>query len=152
MATIRKHRDKWQVQVRRRGYGSQSRSFTRKADAIEWAAKTERQAERRGLAADPRILDGLTVADVVRRFQNTIIPRRRGGVNETIVLNAFLRHTIANTKLSELRPEQFAAYRDERLQSVKAATINRELGLIQSQFEVARKEWAIPLVVNPIRE
>src|SRR5262245_55791333 len=137
MATFRKRCDKWHVQVRRKGSPNLTRTFTRKTDAVEWANERERRAERRGLCADPRILERLSVADSIIRFRDTIVPQRPGKANETIVLNAFLRRPIAATQLSELFAACFAAYRDERLQAVRPATINRELGLIQRAFQVA---------------
>jgi hypothetical protein len=36
MATIRKRGEKWHVQVRRKGWGSVTRSFLKKADAETW--------------------------------------------------------------------------------------------------------------------
>jgi integrase len=79
-----------------------------------------------------------------------VVPLRRGQKNETIVINAFLRHEIATTRLSEIGASQFSSYRDERLKTVKAATINRVFSLLQHVFETARKEWAIPLPENPL--
>jgi hypothetical protein len=95
-------------------------------------------------------LAGLTVSDVLKRFRDTVVPNRRGSLIETIVINAFLRHRLADTRLSDLTPHKFATYRDERLKIVQAATINRQLGLIHHIFEVARTEWDIP-VTNPIK-
>jgi len=150
MATIRKRGDKWHVQVRRKSFSNLTRTFTRKADAIEWAREAERTVERRGLSTDPRILERLTVSDVLTRYRNNVVPLRRGRKNETIVINAFLRNEVAKTRLSELGATQFAAYRDERLRAVKPATVNREFSLLQHAFEVARKEWGIPLSLNPV--
>jgi integrase len=70
---------------------------------------------------------------------------------ETIVINAFLRNELANKRLSDLTPEGFARYRDQRLKLVRAATISRELGLVQRILEVAKIEWSVPLGDNPIK-
>ena len=128
MATIRKKGDKWQVQVRRKGQPHISRSFPIKADALQWARQTEAQADRRGLTDNPRLLDSLTVGDVGKRYRETVLPRKRAGKNQAIILDAFLRNPIAGTRLSSIKPAHFARYRDERLETVKPATINRELG------------------------
>ncbi len=152
MATIRKRRDKWQVQVRRKGQPNQSCSFTIRADALEWARYIEREADRSGLPNDRRALERLTVADITKRYRDEVLPQKRGGENQAIILNAFLRSRLAETPLSAIDAHQFARYRDERLKVVKPSTIIRELGLIQRVFEVARKEWAIALASNPVRE
>jgi integrase len=90
------------------------------------------------------------VADVIRRYRDTVVPAKQGREIETIILNAFLRHKLASTRLSELNASQIGAYRDERLKRVKPATIGRELGLLQHAFEIARREWAIPRFQNPV--
>jgi integrase len=51
----------------------------------------------------------------------------------------------------DVTPEGFAVYRDQRLKLVRAGTINREFGLIQRIWEVAKAEWAIPLADNPVK-
>ena len=152
MATIRKHRDKWQVQIRRKGCTPLTRTFRRKADALEWGNQAEVDADRRGLTANPRQLERLTVADLVKRYRDEVVPRKRAGAIETIILKAFLRARVASLRLSEVTASHFAAYRDERLKSVRPATINRELGIIQRAFTVARKEWNFPLPNNPVTD
>jgi hypothetical protein len=37
MANIRKHRDKWQVRIRRTGLRPLSKTFIQRKDALEWA-------------------------------------------------------------------------------------------------------------------
>jgi len=48
MATIRKRGDKYQVQVRRKGFPPLSRSFLKLKDARQWATQCEQQADRQG--------------------------------------------------------------------------------------------------------
>ena len=150
MASIRKRNGRWQVQVRRRGCSGLAKSFTLRADALEWARETERSAERRGLRTDPKLLDQMTVRDLLTRYRDTVVPKKRGAQIETIIINAFLRDQIAKKKLSEIGQEHFATYRDQRLKAVKSATINRELGLIHHAFKIAQTEWGISLALNPL--
>lgn len=151
MATIRKRGDKWHIQIRRKGSPHITRSFTRKSDALEWARHGEITADRRGLPSDPKLLERLTVSDLVTRYRDEIVPQKRGREIETIILNAFLRSAVARTTLSDVNPAQFADYRDQRLKTVKPATLNRELGLVQHVFEMAQKEWNITLTANPLK-
>ena len=44
MASIHKHRDKYQVRVRRKGLPTITKTFHKLADAKEWATLQERQA------------------------------------------------------------------------------------------------------------
>lgn len=150
MATIRKRGNRWQAQVRRRGR-TVSKTFIQRIDAQRWANETEIEADRRGLVVERRALEHLTVADLLERFRDTVIPNRRGAKIETLVIDAFLRHPLVRVKLSDLSPAHFSDYRDERLKVVKPGTVRRQLGLFQHIFEVARCEWNIPLAVNPVR-
>ena len=151
MATIRKRGSRWQAQVRKGGRQLASRTFKLKADAERWAAQVEVDSERSGFSIDRRVLERATLADLIRRYRDAVVPSHKSSLNETAVLNAFLRHSIAGLKLSELAPAHFAAYRDERLKKAKPGTIIRELGLIQHALEVARKEWGIPIAANPVK-
>jgi integrase len=152
MATIRKHRDKWQVQIRRKGNVSVARSFLTKRDAEIWARQTEIQIDRHELPADPRALDGVTLGDLVERYRLTVLPRKRAGDVEDVVLQAFLRHPICARRVSQLTTKDFAAYRDERLKTVQPATLNRQLNPIRHLFTIARKEWRLPIKENPLQD
>src|ERR1019366_2211067 len=72
MASIRKRNGKWQVQVRKKGSSPIGRSFTLRADAQEWARETERLAERRGLHSDPKLLNQITVRDLLTRYYGSL--------------------------------------------------------------------------------
>lgn len=149
MATIRKRREKYEVQIRRSGLRQMSRSFHRLSDAKEWARQMEVRADRRDLPADARVLAGLTLADLVNRYRDMVCTGKRGGAIERIVLAAFLRHPICKRRLTEITPADFAKYRDDRLKQVKPATLKRQLAPIRNLFNVARDEWELPIVENP---
>jgi integrase len=98
---------------------------------------------------DRKALERLTVSDILTRYRNEVIPKKRGCNNEAIAINAFLRHKLSRVALSELTPTHVAAYRDERLKTVKASTLNRQLDIFRHALEVARTVWALPLSSNP---
>jgi hypothetical protein len=135
--------------VRRKGSPSITRSFLNKADAQVWARQTELEVDRRGLPADRKALERLTVRDLLIRYRDEVIPRKLGHYNETITVNAFLRHKLARVALSDLTANHVGEYRDERLRSVKATTLNRQLDIFRHALEVARTEWNLPLLLRP---
>lgn len=151
MATIRQRKGKWQVQIRHQGLSAQTRTFHQRADAVRWSKQTEVEMDRHGLAPDRSILRKLTLGDLLRRFRDEVCPHRRGGAVDRVILTAFLRSELADRRLEAVTAEGFATYRDQRLRSVRPATLNRELGLIQRVLEVARREWSIPLADNPVK-
>jgi hypothetical protein len=127
MATIRKRGSKWQVQVRRMGCPALSRSFYVLKDAKAWARQVELQADRGELPSDPKVLRRITLGELVERYRDTVSVKKRGYDVERIVLTAFLKNPICRRALSEIRAEDFAFYRDERLKVIKASTLKREL-------------------------
>lgn len=156
MATIRKHRGKYQVQIRRKGFSPVAKSFTLLADAKEWARHIERQADREELGPDRRILKTITLAELIKRYRDTVLPTKKGGANETIMLTAFLRHSICKKYLSDLTTTDFARWKDERLKAtanrkaITAKSAKRLLSPLQHMFEIAMTDWDIPLRENPL--
>jgi integrase len=45
-----------------------------------------------------------------------------------------------------------ASYRDERLKSVKPASVNREFAIYRHVLETAKKAWDVPLTSNPFAD
>ncbi|MGI9380716.1 MAG: tyrosine-type recombinase/integrase [Methyloligellaceae bacterium] len=102
-------------------------------------------ADRRELPTDPSILKTLTLGDLVRRYRDNVTGKKRTAENETIIVNAFLKHSICKKKLSTLTTMDFARYQEERLQHVKPQSVNRELNPIRHMFRIAQSEWDIPI-------
>jgi len=110
----------------------------------------ERQADRRGLPVNPAVLDRTTLAQVLVRFRDEVVPRTKSAEVDTYIINAFLRRPLAKVALSALTPGKFAQYRDERLREVSADTVQRELSVYQRALKKAMTDWELPLTVNPL--
>ncbi|RWQ20555.1 MAG: site-specific integrase [Mesorhizobium sp.] len=150
MATIRRRGQKYEAQIRRSGFPPVSKSFHKLSDAKEWARLIETQADRQELAPSRKSLETTILSDLVIRHRDEVVPTKKGGDVETIVLNAFLRHPICKQKLSTLSTSDFASYRDERLQTITSKTLKRQLAPLQNMFEHAKAEWGVPLRENPL--
>jgi len=149
MATIRKRNGKYQVQVRRQGCAPISKTFLKLDDAKAWARLTEVEADQVGLPVDPRVLAKMTVATILERYRDEIVVKKRGREVETLIVNALLRQSWCKRSLAQIDSATFAEYRDTRLQTVQPCTVKRELGILQHAFDIAAREWSIPLRVNP---
>lgn len=110
----------------------------------------ETQLDREGLSPSRKPLETTVLSDLVTRYRDEVVPAKKGGDVETIVLNALLRHPICKKKLAELTPSDFSSYRDERLKSIIPKSLKRQLAPIQNMFEHARTEWGVPLRENPL--
>jgi integrase len=118
-----------------------------KSEALLWAREQELEADR-GRPQAHKTLKGIAVADIVSRYRDEVVPRKRGADRETLTLNAFLRHPLAQVALSDVTTGMVSAYCAERLQRVEPGTLNRELDILRHAFVTARRDWDVPLASN----
>jgi integrase len=139
---------RWWVQIQVAGQRP-SGTFDTKAQATAWAARkaTELRAMRSGRAGSVK-----TLRDALRRYAEEVSPSKRGERWEVIRLQAFETPAHAplplGKKLADLAPEDVATWRDARLAKVARGTVLRDLTLLASVLEHARREWGW-LDVNP---
>ena len=126
MANIRKLGQSWQARVRRRGFPDETKSFPTKAEAERWARSIEGEMDR-GEFVSRTEAEQTTFGQVIQRYMETITPKKRGHVEETIRLTATLRHRIAKLSMANLTPQAIADFRDDRLSTCKANTVIRDL-------------------------
>lgn len=132
---------RWWVQIQVAGQRP-SGTFDTKAQATAWAARkaTELRAVRSGRAGSVK-----TLRDALRRYAEEVSPSKRGERWEVIRLQAFETPAHAplplGKKLADLTPEDVAMWRDARLAKVARGTVLRDLTLLASVLEHARREW-----------
>ena len=149
MATLRKRNDKWHVQIRRKDYPSQTKSFTSKKTAEKWIRETENRIDQGYLHQSTAKLS-MTLKELIIRYIADVLVKKRGCLNEAIILRAFMRQSFVNKPLIQITAEDFAQYRDRRLEHVKPATLLRELCIVQHIYSTAKKEWGFD-IPNPIK-
>ena len=153
MATIQRRKDSWRVQVRRQGKAV-SATFDTRAEAEIW-----------GIKAESKILEGVspsaiinaripqageTTADILERYADEVSPKKRGGRWEQIRLKGMARrYHVFDQPIVMISAPDIAEWRDARLLSVSASTVNREISLISTVFTHAMKEWRLGLTFNP---
>ncbi|MBS1187591.1 MAG: phage integrase family protein [Burkholderiaceae bacterium] len=148
MATFRKYGRGWQARVRRRGYPDQTKSFPTKLEAERWARTIESEMDRCEFVSRKDAVQSI-FGDVIQRYMETITPKKRGHVEETFRLKATLRHSIAKLSMANLTPQAVAGYRDDRLRTCKANTVIRDLAVLSSIINHAKREWGI-VIPNPV--
>ncbi len=151
MASFRKRKSgHWQVQVRRKGYPTQTKSFVSKAAAAQWVRSIEYEMDQ-GLFISRTQADTTTVAELLERYLRECTVHKKGAESESYRIRALLRHPLAIRYVGTLRGVDIAKYRDERLVEVADGSVRRELTILSQVFTVARKEWNI-FVNNSVRE
>ena len=146
MATFRKlPSGKWQAQIARNGIRKSS-SFATKREAQDWAARHEYLAT----SAEPPQTK-LTLKDTFDRYAREESPKRRGARWEIVRLERLSSDKIADKRLTDLEPADFAEWRDRRAKEVAPATVRREMALMSSVLTTARREWGL-ISLNPLSD
>lgn len=151
VATIRKHRGKFQAIIRRKGFPPKAKSFTRRADAVAWAAIVESEMER-GEFVDRSEADRTLLGPALKRYAEEVTPRKKGAKQEVVRLRYWQKHRLARTALSKLKPLDFSEWRDAELKAGKSPnTVRNHLTILSHFFNHVRREWGIP-IRNPISD
>lgn len=151
MATIERRSKGWRARVRRQGIGTVDRRFLTKAEAVAWASQFEgRYLNNEFRTAVPEQL-GLTLHAALLRYEKEVTPLKRGAPQERQRIAAWLRQPLSRERLCDLTSRQLATYRDLRLNGgTSANTVRLELALISHLFTIARREWGMEFLQNPI--
>ncbi|MCG7504768.1 site-specific integrase [Mesorhizobium retamae] len=128
----------------------------------------EGQADRQELGPCRKALKDILLSELVTRYRDEVVSKKRSSEVETIILNRFLQDPICRKPLSDLTTADFAAYRDKRLKEprhqniafgssegrkssapITAKSLKRQLSPLSNMFRHASVEWEIP-VSNPL--
>ena len=147
MASYQKKGDKWRAEVCINGR-REAKTFPTKALAIQWARGKEIEFATPVNISNTETAKGLTVKSLLERYSAEVSVKKRGRIKEQVRLLAFGRSKLAAIKLKDLTSNDIAAWRDERLRSVSAGSVRREMNLMSSVLNVAAREWGV-LASNP---
>lgn len=147
MASFRQRGNTWQARVSRKGFPPEVRTFLTRAEAKQWATQVE-SAMARGLHHSTSGTNALSFSALLDRYAEEVSPTKRGGPDEVTRIHAIRRRKIGSYAMTNLTPDVIARFRDERLRSVRAGAVIRDLALISSVINHARREWGLT-VDNP---
>lgn len=147
-----KNRITFTATIRIKGFSPIARTFDTKGEAKIWAANVERDM-RMGRYQDVRPAEKILLGEALERYLKNISTAKRinSGRRDKISACALLKGFGQDIFLQGINPQRLAIYRDVRLQCVSASTIQKEFALLSHLFNVARREWGLP-VDNPVRE
>ncbi len=153
MASIRKTATgKYEVQIRRKGFSPVCRSFHNRSDAVEWSRHMEVKADRGELPTPLKVLHQYKVRHILERYRDEVSVKKRSYNNEKHVLNRLIRQSFSDLSLAEITSNKFSDYRDARIKVVQPGTIRRELALLKHAFDIAQREWDMPIKENPLNK
>ena len=145
-----KHRTTFTATVRVKDFPTIARTFDTKGEAKSWAADIEKEM-RMGRYQDIRPAEKLTFYAALQRYLEQISPKKRPNSEnrDKISAQALLSHFGKEVSLAGLTPQRLVIYRDTRLKTVSSSTLQKEFALLSHLFNVARREWGLP-IDNPV--
>lgn len=152
MATFEK-RGPYQVRakIRKKGHETVTKTFNTMADAKAWARKTESEIER-GLYICPIEAEQTTLGEALERYAREVAKNKKGAGQDLNRIKAWLRHPWAKRSLMSIRGADIAKHRDERLEAgITPSTVRRDLAVLSHLFTVAKKEWGMESLSNPVQ-
>jgi integrase len=147
---------RWRCRVRRKGNRAVARTFSRWEDASAFARKIESEQER-GVWADNQLAEGTSLAAGLDDYEKKITPGKKSSKGEVSILNIIRADAkplgLLEKSLASIDGGDLAALRDKwKADGVKPATIHRRMALLSHLYTVARKEWKMKGLQNPVRD
>jgi integrase len=152
MATIQERQTKegstsFRVQVRLKGFPTQTASFQRKTDAKKWAAQTE-AAIREGRHFKTTEAKRHLLNDLIERYIKQVLPTKPKSEYKQSRQLKWWSEQIGAYALCDITPALIAEQRDQFMEGATVrgpkrspATVNRYLAALSHALAVAVKEW-----------
>lgn len=150
MASIRQRGGRWQARVTRRGHLPETKTFDTKEDAAKWARGVESEIDR-GVFVSIKEAERTTLADILLRYSQEVSPTKRAAGADIHKVTWLSKTRVAKLSLANLTPKAIAQHRDERLKIVSTGTVLRDLAVIRSVINHARREWGFA-IDNPVEK
>lgn len=146
MASIQKRAKSWRAVIRRKGHPVQIKSWPTKAAAEAWARSVE-SAMDQATFVDTRSYRG-TGVQLLQRYHDEVSPAKKGARWERVRLRKLMRASFLTKPVNDV--QKMDVIRWKQAQSVSGASLRREMVLLSSVFNHAKKEWQLP-VINPMQ-
>lgn len=150
MATFRKIGEfQWHTQIRKKGFPTQTRTFTHKKDAEAWANAIEREMAT-GAFIPRQESERTTVHDLIERYRAEVLPSKRGKHFSHAL--GVLDDAFGKFAVAAITSALVAKFRDSRIKvGLSASTIRKEINLLSKLLDLGAMEWGIFIPSNPCK-
>ena len=136
--------------VKRKGYGTQTRTFDSKADAGAWARRIEEEMDR-GIFVSRIEAESTTLAEALDRYETEISSYKRSADRERSTITAWRESSLGQRMLASIRGKDIAqAVRDLEARGLAPNSIRIRLALLSHLFNTARTAWGMESLTNPV--
>jgi integrase len=142
----------WQAKVRRKGYPSQSKVFRTRREAEAWARSIESEMDR-GIFAPRGESEKTTLGECFERYLAEVTPTKRAGSQtaERRFIHQWLRRPLSSRIMASIRGVDVARVIKEMEAEGKGAnTIRLHLAVLSHLFTVAKSNWGMASLDNPV--
>lgn len=144
MATYTKRSGgQWQAKVRKKGYPIQTKTFRNKSLAQKWATQVETQMDS-NLFISSSLAETYTFQELAERYIDEVLPTKKSMIKMESMIRGICMQIGIYTAI-RLTPSVLAAFRDNRLRTVKNETVRKDLLTIKRILDIASKEWGVYL-------
>lgn len=141
MATYRKRKNRWQVEIYKNGV-RKSKTFNTKGECRLWADEQEESIEK-GHRGEHSLYEAID------RYTEEISPQHKSHRWEKIKLNRF-KSEFEDKTLKDLSKDDFATWKVQRMKEVSNGSIRREMAIMSQVLNACVNEWGW-LTTNPIQ-
>jgi integrase len=140
----------WQARIRRVGYPEQSKTFTTKAEAESWVRDIEGRIDR-GIFIDTNLLEKTKLSELLDRYGREITIHKKGATQERSKIKTLMESKLGSMRIGRIQASDIVDFREERSKKVGPATVIKEINLLSNVFNIARSEWGIRGLENPVQ-
>ncbi len=144
MATIRKFKGKWQVQIRRKGYPHITKSFLQKSSASQYAKEVELKMEKQ-IFNDMSEAQRTTLRDILTKYVEEGITELKSARTIKSKVKLILQDQIARCGLLQLRAKHVHEFRNRIKEGRAPKTINGYMETLISCWNYAKRNLSIAL-------
>ncbi len=140
----------WQGLVRRKGYPQQTQTFDTKGEAQAWASILESEMAR-GVFVSRVEAENTTLREALARYQREIVPGKKNAAREGRRVKGLQTRALARRSMASIQSQDIATFVQERqAEGAGPNTVRLDLAVLSHLFNVARAEWGMASLTNPV--
>lgn len=149
---IRQRKGRFTVVIKRKGFETLYKTFSKKSDCLKWGKEVEAQMQLKQFKS-MSVANKTTLLDVLNRHLEDKIKTSKEPKKLKARFNTIVKSDVVKKLMSDLTPSDFAAYRDNRLgKGAAGATIVRELSFMSVGINKAIDIYNCWIPENPIKK
>lgn len=130
MATFQKRNSRVTATVRIKPHPPRSKTFDTMRDAKAWAQEKEVKLRNE----KNNIFDHVIFKDALIQYREEVSVKKKGAKQEIVKINFILKNMDCDVPLSGITKEKIVKWREARLETVKGATVRRNLVVLAGFF------------------